>query len=114
MAQARREGTRRQVFGWLAASSRRASRNAVRQTTAFHTGRTMTGAISESETSRFAQAKNVQIHYNETGSGPPLICLHGGGPGATSWSNFTRNIDAFAKHYRVLLVDLPRFGKSQK
>ncbi len=70
--------------------------------------------LSEAATSRFVQAKDVRIHYNEVGTGEPLICLHGGGPGANSWSNFASNIAFFAKHYRVLLVDLPKFGKSQK
>ena len=38
--------------------------------------------------------------------------LHGGGPGATAWGNYHRNIDAFAAAHRVLLVDLPQFGRS--
>jgi pimeloyl-ACP methyl ester carboxylesterase len=71
---------------------------------------------TEAETSRYADAKGVRIHYNEVGAkdGPVLLCIHGGGPGASSWSNFTSNIEAFAKHYRVILMDLPRFGKSAK
>jgi len=69
---------------------------------------------SEAATSRFVQAGDVRIHYNEVGTGAPLICLHGGGPGANSWSNFASNTAFFAQHYRVLLVDLPKFGKSQK
>lgn len=69
--------------------------------------------ISEAATSRFVDAKGVRIHYNEVGTGEPLICLHGGGPGANSWSNFASNTAFFAMHYRVLLVDLPKFGKSQ-
>lgn len=68
----------------------------------------------EAETSRYADAKGVQIHYNEIGTGPVLLCIHGGGPGASSWSNFSENMAKFAEHYRVLLVDLPRFGKSAK
>lgn len=71
-------------------------------------------AISEAATSKFVQAGNVKIHYHEVGSGPALICLHGAGPGANSWGNFRRNVDAFAAEHRVLLVDLPMFGKSDK
>lgn len=69
---------------------------------------------TEGETSRYVDAKGVRIHYNEVGGGPVLICIHGGGPGASSWSNFQSNIAAFAKDYRVILLDLPRFGKSAK
>jgi 4,5:9,10-diseco-3-hydroxy-5,9,17-trioxoandrosta-1(10),2-diene-4-oate hydrolase len=74
----------------------------------------MTKAISEAGTSREVQLPGVKIHYNEVGTGAPLICLHGGGPGASSWSNFASNIDAFSRKHRLLLVDLPQFGKSEK
>jgi pimeloyl-ACP methyl ester carboxylesterase len=69
---------------------------------------------SEKQTSKYVQLEGVRVHYNEVGSGPALICIHGGGPGANSWSNFSTNVDSFAKQYRVLLLDLPQFGKSEK
>ena len=33
-----------------------------------------------------------QIHLNEFGSGPAVLMLHGGGPGASGLSNYSRNI----------------------
>jgi pimeloyl-ACP methyl ester carboxylesterase len=69
---------------------------------------------SEKETSRSVQLPGVRVHYNEVGSGTPLVCIHGGGPGASSWSNFATNIEALSKHHRLLLLDLPQFGKSEK
>jgi len=74
----------------------------------------MTATISEATTSKYAQAGNVKIHYNEIGSGEPIVCFHGGGPGASSWSNFRENVEAFSRGHRVLLVDLPQYGKSDK
>jgi len=71
--------------------------------------------ISEASTSKYAMARDVKIHYNEVGTGDvTIICLHGAGPGATSWGNFSSNIEAFAKDHRVLLVDMPQYGKSAK
>jgi pimeloyl-ACP methyl ester carboxylesterase len=70
--------------------------------------------ISEEATSKFAQAGGLRIHYNEVGTGEPLICLHGAGPGASSWSNFRTNIDAFSDKYRTILWDMPQYGKSDK
>lgn len=64
--------------------------------------------------SRTVDAGGVRIHYAEVGHGPPLICLHGGGPGADSISTFRANTDALSGAFRVLLVDLPRFGASEK
>ena len=70
--------------------------------------------ISEASTSKYVMAGDVKIHYNEVGMGPVLICIHGAGPGASSWSNFSNNVEEFAREYRVLLVDMPEYGKSAK
>jgi len=40
--------------------------------------------------------------------------LHGGGPGASAWSNFGRNLPVFAERFRTLMVDQPGFGRSAK
>jgi 4,5:9,10-diseco-3-hydroxy-5,9,17-trioxoandrosta-1(10),2-diene-4-oate hydrolase len=65
-------------------------------------------------TSRFAQVGGLRLHYNEAGKGEALVMLHGGGPGATGWSNFKQNLPAFASRFRVLLIDQPQFGLSDK
>jgi 2-hydroxy-6-oxonona-2,4-dienedioate hydrolase/4,5:9,10-diseco-3-hydroxy-5,9,17-trioxoandrosta-1(10),2-diene-4-oate hydrolase len=52
------------------------------------------------------------IHVAETGSGPALVMLHGGGPGASGVSNYHQNLPALAERYRVLLPDQPGFGTS--
>jgi pimeloyl-ACP methyl ester carboxylesterase len=64
--------------------------------------------------SKFAQAGDTRIHYLEQGSGEPLVCLHGAGPGASGWSNFRGNLAALSAQYRVILPDLPGFGQSDK
>ena len=73
-----------------------------------------TPVIDETSTSRFVQAGDVRMHYNEVGSGDPVIMLHGTGPGASSWSNFLHNVHAFGEKFRALLVDMPQYGRSQK
>jgi 4,5:9,10-diseco-3-hydroxy-5,9,17-trioxoandrosta-1(10),2-diene-4-oate hydrolase len=70
--------------------------------------------VAEKVLGNFAQAGAVRIHYGEAGAGPPVICLHGTGPGADAWTNFRLNAGALADHHRTLLVDLPRFGRSEK
>jgi 4,5:9,10-diseco-3-hydroxy-5,9,17-trioxoandrosta-1(10),2-diene-4-oate hydrolase len=49
-----------------------------------------------------------------TGTGPPVVMLHGGGPGASGISNYSRNIGALAKQFRVIVPDLPGYGRSTK
>ncbi|MEV6164328.1 alpha/beta fold hydrolase [Streptomyces sp. NPDC052052] len=55
-----------------------------------------------------------KIFVAETGEGPPVLLLHGGGPGASGVSNYTRNIAALANEYRVIVPDLPGYGRSTK
>jgi pimeloyl-ACP methyl ester carboxylesterase len=43
-----------------------------------------------------------------------VLCIHGGGPGATAWSNFKQNIPAItASGRRMIMVDMPGYGKSE-
>lgn len=54
------------------------------------------------------------IVISETGTGPAVVLLHGGGPGASGVSNYSRNIDALATHFRVIVPDMPGYGRSVK
>jgi pimeloyl-ACP methyl ester carboxylesterase len=69
--------------------------------------------LTKDETDRFVDVNGIKIHYNEAGSGPALICTHGGGPGANAWDNTRYAFDALAQHFRTILMDLPGFGESQ-
>jgi len=64
--------------------------------------------------SKFVTVEGVKLHYQELGSGYPLICIHGAGPGASAESNFKHNASAFAEKFRVILYDMPQYGKSDK
>jgi 4,5:9,10-diseco-3-hydroxy-5,9,17-trioxoandrosta-1(10),2-diene-4-oate hydrolase len=63
---------------------------------------------------QIANGDGWHINYMVKGSGPALILLHGGGPGASGWSNYNRNIDAFAAHYTTYLIDFPGWAGSSK
>ncbi|WP_168140555.1 alpha/beta fold hydrolase [Mycolicibacterium frederiksbergense] len=63
-------------------------------------------------TGQFVQAGPYRVHYHEAGDGPAVIMLHGAGPGATGWGNFSGNIEAFAVSHRTILLDMPGFGLS--
>ncbi|MEU9860662.1 4,5:9,10-diseco-3-hydroxy-5,9,17-trioxoandrosta-1(10),2-diene-4-oate hydrolase [Streptomyces sp. NPDC047971] len=70
-------------------------------------------------TSRTVKAAGLTLHYHEAApagrpEAPVVIMLHGGGPGASGWSNFGRNLPFFAEHFRTLLVDQPCYGRSDK
>jgi len=54
------------------------------------------------------------LFVSEAGTGPAVVMLHGGGPGASGVSNYSRNIDALAAHFRVVVPDMPGYGRSAK
>lgn len=56
--------------------------------------------------------RSIRVH--EFGAGPALVMLHGGGAGANGLSNYNRNIDALAGHFRVIVPDMPGYGASSK
>ncbi|HET6972284.1 MAG TPA: alpha/beta fold hydrolase [Phenylobacterium sp.] len=64
--------------------------------------------------SRSVEFDGLNIHYHAAGAGPALIFVHGGGPGSSGLSNFSRNMAAFADRYRVIAIDLPGYGQSTK
>jgi 4,5:9,10-diseco-3-hydroxy-5,9,17-trioxoandrosta-1(10),2-diene-4-oate hydrolase len=71
--------------------------------------------MSEREiASQFVEVDGLRLHYNQCGEGPALIFLHGGGPGASGLSNFSRNMQAFGDRYRTIALDLPGYGQSTK
>ena len=57
----------------------------------------------------------LRVHYQELGEGPPLVFLHGSGPGASGFSNFKRNYPFFAERgFRTLAPDTLGFGYSSQ
>jgi 4,5:9,10-diseco-3-hydroxy-5,9,17-trioxoandrosta-1(10),2-diene-4-oate hydrolase len=76
--------------------------------------------FDKEEVRRSSKAGDITLNYYEAGDasdlggGLPLVMLHGGGPGASAWSNFGTALPAFAQDFRTLLVDQPGFGDSDK
>lgn len=55
--------------------------------------------------------EDFHLHYEEFGSGPPLILLHGNGEDGTYFSN---QISFFQKCFRVITVDTRGHGQSER
>jgi 4,5:9,10-diseco-3-hydroxy-5,9,17-trioxoandrosta-1(10),2-diene-4-oate hydrolase len=69
-------------------------------------------ATDTAPASKFIESPNGRIHYQETGEGPPVVLIHGGGAGAFAYSNYRKNIGPLSKRNRVIIFDLPGFGQS--
>lgn len=68
--------------------------------------------LTEEGTSRYVALADGKVHYNEAGSGHPVILIHGSGAGATGWTNFRANIPALAERFHVYAIDMMGWGKS--
>lgn len=64
------------------------------------------------ETQREIRTPSGVLRYHEAGDGPPLLMLHGSGPGVTGWRNYRANLAVFAEHFRCLVLEFPGFGVS--
>ncbi len=53
----------------------------------------------------------VNIYYEETGEGEPLLCLHGLGASSYTWQDI---LPGLAKTHRVITLDMKGFGDSDK
>ncbi|HKC26574.1 MAG TPA: alpha/beta fold hydrolase [Jatrophihabitans sp.] len=77
----------------------------------------MTAVLDAETTSRFADLPSgLRLHYHEAGdpTADTVLLLHGGGPGASAWSNFGRTLGVLAERFHVLAVDQVGFGRSSK
>lgn len=54
------------------------------------------------------------LRYHEAGDpeAPPLVLLHGSGPGVTGWRNYRGNLPLFAEHFHCYVLEFPGFGVS--
>ncbi len=57
------------------------------------------------------KVRNINIGYIDEGKGDILLLIHGLGSNAKAWS---KNIPALSRDHRVIAVDLPGYGTSDK
>ena len=82
-------------------------------------------ALDAESTSHVVEIAGLPVRYHDSGPaqakpsterGPDeadtVVLLHGGGPGASAWSNFGKNMPVVARKFRVVMMDLPGYGKS--
>src|SRR6185295_8163242 len=68
-------------------------------------------SVPYSEYSHFADIDGVRIHYQEKGTGTPLVLIHGYTSSTYSWKEV---FEPLSKSFRVIAVDLKGFGFSGK
>ncbi len=66
------------------------------------------------EIGSYVDAGGIKTNYLEAGAGPPVVLVHGSGPGVTAYANWRLTIPDLAPHFRVLAPDMAGFGFSDK
>jgi pimeloyl-ACP methyl ester carboxylesterase len=61
--------------------------------------------------SRFIEVEGLRLHFLEAGEGPAVLLLHGWPTQAALWRHAIPHI---ARHRRVIALDLPGYGRSDK
>lgn len=59
----------------------------------------------------YCSVDDVQLYYDEVGTGAPLVFVHGLGSSSRDWAE---QVGPFAEKYRVLRVDLRGHGRSER
>jgi pimeloyl-ACP methyl ester carboxylesterase len=64
--------------------------------------------ISNQHSGKYAEVNGIQMYYEISGSGHPLVLIHGGG--STLKTSFEKIIPLLAKSHQVIAVELQAHG----
>lgn len=73
----------------------------------------MSTQVDAETTSRTVTALGIETHLHDAGDGPPVLMLHGSGPGVSAWSNWRPVFPELSRHRRLLAPDQVGFNKTQ-
>lgn len=54
----------------------------------------------------------IDTYFHDAGEGPPLLLLHGSGPGVSAWSNWRPIYPELTRRYRVIAPDQVGFNRT--
>lgn len=63
---------------------------------------------------RLLQTGTYATHCHDLGRGPPVLLLHGSGPGVSAWANWRLLLPVLASNRRVIAPDLVGFGDTER
>lgn len=69
---------------------------------------------SNPEFGRRIVAGGIDTNYHDVGDGPPVLLIHGSGPGVTAWANWRLTMPALARQFRVIAPDMAGFGETER
>lgn len=70
--------------------------------------------MSNPEISKSITANGVATNYHQLGEGPPVVLVHGSGPGVSAWANWRLTMPALAERFTVYAPDMVGFGFTER
>jgi 2-hydroxymuconate-semialdehyde hydrolase len=70
--------------------------------------------MSNPEIGRTVLAAGIRTNLHDTGQGPPVLMIHGSGPGVSAWANWRLSMPVLAQRARVIAPDMVGFGYSDR
>lgn len=69
---------------------------------------------SSPEIAETIDVHGIRTNYHDVGSGPPVVLIHGSGPGVSAWANWRLTLPALSQRNRVLAPDILGFGYTER
>ena len=70
--------------------------------------------MNNPEIAKSIVAGGIRTNVHDLGSGPPLLMIHGSGPGVSAWANWRLAMPVLARQARVIAPDMAGFGYTDR
>ncbi len=75
----------------------------------------MSPSLANPEIAHSVNAAGIHTNYHDSGGDkPPVLLIHGSGPGVSAWANWRLVMPALATQARVIAPDMVGFGYSER
>ena len=71
-------------------------------------------APANPEIAREIVAAGIRTNYHDVGEGPPVLLIHGSGPGVSAWANWRLLLPELSRQARVIAPDMAGFGFTER
>lgn len=66
------------------------------------------------EIGRRIDADGIATNLHDVGTGPPIVLIHGSGPGVSAWANWRITLGALSDRFRLIAPDMVGFGYTER